>query len=99
METTATVTEAKARLSELLRRVQAGESILILSHGRPVARLSPVTPAAAGPEARLARLQEAGIVRRGEGSRAAALASPEEAPLPAGAGLLDALLEEREEGR
>ena len=99
METTTTVTEAKARLSELLRRVKAGESILILSRGRPVARLSPVSPAAAGPDARLARLEEVGIVRRGEPATVDDLANPKESPLPAGAGLLDALLRDREEGR
>jgi hypothetical protein len=58
-----------------------------------------VTPAAAGPEARLARLQEAGIVRRGEGKRVAKLAATDETPLPSGSGLLDALLEERGDGR
>jgi len=99
METTTTVTEAKAKLSELLRRVEAGETILILSRGRPVARLSPVTPAASGPDARLARLEEAGIVRRGKPVKVKSLASPDEPPLPEGSGLLDALLRDREEGR
>ena len=31
--------EAKARLSELLDRVAAGETVVITRHGRPVARL------------------------------------------------------------
>jgi prevent-host-death family protein len=35
------VRELKNRLSEYLRRVQAGEEIVITSRGRPVARLAP----------------------------------------------------------
>jgi prevent-host-death family protein len=39
------VHEAKTNLSQLLRRVQAGEEVTILRGGTPVARLVPVTPA------------------------------------------------------
>jgi antitoxin (DNA-binding transcriptional repressor) of toxin-antitoxin stability system len=38
--TEVSVTEAKARLSELLKRAQAGESFVITRRGRPVARIS-----------------------------------------------------------
>jgi prevent-host-death family protein len=38
------VHEAKTHLSRLLRRVAAGEEIVITSGGRPAARLVPVTP-------------------------------------------------------
>lgn len=37
--------EAKTHLSELLARVEAGETVTITKHGRPVARLVPVAPA------------------------------------------------------
>lgn len=37
------VHEAKTHLSKLLKRVAAGEEIVILSSGRPVARLVPIT--------------------------------------------------------
>lgn len=40
--TTVGVHEAKTHLSRLLRRVAAGEEILITSGGRPAARLVPV---------------------------------------------------------
>ena len=40
---TINLTQAKARLSELLDKVQAGQEIIITRHGRPVARLSPVS--------------------------------------------------------
>lgn len=36
---TTNVTDANARLSELLRRVAEGETVLILHRGRPIARL------------------------------------------------------------
>ena len=36
------VHEARNRLSQLIKDVQAGEDIVIASHGRPVARLVPV---------------------------------------------------------
>lgn len=93
------VSDAKARLSELLRRVREGETILILSHGRPVARLGPVSPAAAGEDARLAVLEERGVLRRGPGLRMDDLADAGEWRLPGRTSLLRALLEDREEGR
>jgi prevent-host-death family protein len=39
-----TVHEAKTHLSRLLKRVEAGESLLIKRGGTPVARLVPVEP-------------------------------------------------------
>lgn len=36
------VQDAKTRLSELLRRVEAGESVVIARAGRPIAELRPV---------------------------------------------------------
>jgi prevent-host-death family protein len=37
--------EAKARLSALLERAQAGEEIVIARAGEPIARLTPIRPA------------------------------------------------------
>jgi prevent-host-death family protein len=42
------VAEAKANLSELLRRAEAGEEILVARNGQPVARLSAVRPREGG---------------------------------------------------
>jgi len=37
------IAELKARLSEYLMRVKAGEEILVSDRGRPVTRLVPIT--------------------------------------------------------
>jgi prevent-host-death family protein len=42
--TTVNVHEAKTRLSELLKRVEAGEEITIARAGLPIATLTPVQP-------------------------------------------------------
>lgn len=38
------VYDAKARFSELIRDVEAGQEVTITRHGRPVARIVPVAP-------------------------------------------------------
>ena len=38
------VTAAKAQLTELVRRAEAGEEIVLTRHGRPAARLVPAAP-------------------------------------------------------
>lgn len=87
------ISEAKSRLSLLLDWVKQGEEILILDRGAPVARLSPIPPAA---EEALGYLERTGLVRRGNG-KAAAL---EGLPWPqARSSALEALLSEREAGR
>ena len=42
------VAEAKATLSDLLRRAEDGEDILVARNGHPGARLSPVRPREGG---------------------------------------------------
>ena len=44
--------EAKTTLSQLVARAAAGEEIVIARHGRPVARLVPIAPAASLDEVR-----------------------------------------------
>ena len=43
-QTRVPVHEAKAKFSEMIRRVGEGEEIVITSHGRPVARMVPPEP-------------------------------------------------------
>ena len=95
METT-NIANLKNRLSAYLRKVRAGQTVVILDRGRPIARIERVS----GPvdaDARMARLVAAGIV------------TPPTAPLPlkllsepaprSKESVLTALLEERAEGR
>lgn len=37
------LSEAKARLTELVRRAEAGDDIILTRHGQPAARLVPIT--------------------------------------------------------
>ena len=92
------VTEAKNKLSAILARVKAGETVTITERGIPIARVEPaVSSAPEDDEARLARLERKGIIRRAKRPL-----SPEifEKRPPAGTGksIVDTLLEEREEG-
>jgi prevent-host-death family protein len=87
------VAKLKARLSEYLTRVQAGNDVLITDHGRPIARIVPVS---SGSE-ELAALEREGLVRVGT------MKLPKgflDAPRPkATASVTEALLEERREAR
>lgn len=49
MTITVAVSEAKSQLSELLRRVEGGEEVVIRRGARPVARLVPERPAGVAP--------------------------------------------------
>ncbi|HET8611682.1 MAG TPA: type II toxin-antitoxin system prevent-host-death family antitoxin [Sphingomonas sp.] len=42
MDRAISASEANQRFSELLRDVAAGESVTVTSHGRPVARMTPI---------------------------------------------------------
>lgn len=53
------VRDLKTRLSEYLRLVQRGETILITDHGQPVGR---ILPAEQDIESRIAALQQAGLL-------------------------------------
>ncbi|REJ08534.1 type II toxin-antitoxin system prevent-host-death family antitoxin [Microbacterium bovistercoris] len=44
MDVTVNVQEAKTRLSELLRRVEAGDEIVIARAGKPIARIQASSP-------------------------------------------------------
>ncbi len=50
--------EAKARFSELLRRVEKGERFVITRHGVPVAVLEPVSPRRRNVKEVIAKIEE-----------------------------------------
>lgn len=92
----ATISQLKNRLSAYLEKVKAGATVLVLDRDRPVARLERVE-AGARPADRIARLERAGLVRRAK--RPLHLARLRPAPPTARRSVLEALLEERREGR
>ncbi len=59
MEAVTTIRELKAQLSTYMRRVEAGETVTITRHGKPVGRIVPVETTL---EARLAALEQAGLL-------------------------------------
>jgi prevent-host-death family protein len=95
----ASVSEAKNTLSALLDLVRAGETVVIVDRGTPVARLEAV-PASEDLGARLARLERSGLVRRGTGETLVALRGPVSRVKKGHAtAAIDALIEERRSGR
>ena len=97
MRTAASIADVKARLSEFVRRVKAGNEVVITERGIPVARLTglEVTERRATRRDRLAR---AGAVKPGKGRVRRGLQTPPEGEA-LGAAVLAALLAERGEGR
>jgi prevent-host-death family protein len=95
----ATITEAKNGLSGLIARVRAGESVLIVDRGIPVARLESAVGSEADADGRIARLQRAGVVRAAAEPAATDLVSGELPRPRKGASAVDALLDERRAGR
>jgi len=95
---TSSVTKAKNGLSALIDQVRAGETILLLDRGHPVARLEPV----AGHEdrtGRIARLERAGVLRVGTAQPPVDLLRQPAPELSPGASAVQALLEERASSR
>lgn len=95
---TASISDAKNGLSALIDRVKAGESVLITDRGIPVARLEPLAEYP-DPDGRIARLERAGVIRRGTRPPPIELIQEPGPPLPPGVSVLEALLEERRTGR
>ncbi|MCZ6615317.1 MAG: type II toxin-antitoxin system prevent-host-death family antitoxin [Chloroflexi bacterium] len=60
------VRELKARLSEYLALVKAGEEVVVTERGKPVARLAPLPSYQILPQ-HLAEMERLGLVRRGSG--------------------------------
>jgi prevent-host-death family protein len=88
------VAQLKARLSEHLARVRAGDEVLVTDHGRPIARIVPV----ADEHERLGELERQGLVRPGsmklpDGFRG------RPRPKVSGPTLTETLVEERRQGR
>lgn len=95
---TASVTEAKNGLSALLDQVRAGETVLILDRGTPIARIEPMR-GAPDAEGRIRRLERAGLLKSGRGPIPLEELRRPGPRLPSGVSLVDAVIEERRSGR
>lgn len=92
----ATISQVKNRLSAYLKKVRAGQTILILDRDEPIARLERVS-AEDHPDDRLVRLERAGLVRR---AQMPVSVKALRAPAPTSKrSVVGALLEERREER
>lgn len=96
---TASLTEAKNHFSALIDRVRAGEPVLILDRGIPVARIESVIPLEEGDDGRLARLQRTGAVRVAREKVPLELLSRNPPQPRRGGSVVEALLEDRRAGR
>lgn len=95
---TASISEAKNRLSAYIDLVRKGETVLITDRKVPIAQLAPLVRAAdPKDEAWLQRLERKGLIRRA--LRKPPKKLPKPVKLAGGASVLEALLKEREEAR
>ena len=104
---TVSVSEAESGIARLLRLVRKGETVVVMSRGKPVAEIRPA-PAAPEPPAdspdpewgeRLLEMHRQGKIRLPQKRSDWSWLKESRDKLPSGMGVLDALLKEREEGR
>ena len=69
--TTVTLTEFRSHASGMLSRVERGETLVVIRHGRPIAEVSPVSSAAGEPSWRKPALR---LVAKGADLASAILA-------------------------
>jgi prevent-host-death family protein len=92
------IAELKANLSRFLDRVKSGEEIVVTERGRGVAKLVPLTGQARG-SARRERLVREGLLLPGRRRLRPGLRKPPAGDVRVGRGVLQALLEDRSQGR
>ena len=95
---TAGVAELKSRLSRYLDEVRAGEELVITDRGVPIARVVPLE-GASGVEGRRRRLIRAGLLQPSRRRIPAGFFGRPAGPASAGGSVLEALIQERREGR
>lgn len=93
---TTSVSKLKNSLSAYLAKVRGGESVLILDRDVPVAEINPLSSSASAPNAHLQALAAKGLVRLGD---AEVVKNWRPKPVKTKNSVLDALLDERREGR
>jgi prevent-host-death family protein len=94
----ATISKLKNNLSEYLRRVRAGHSVVIYDRDVPIARIERIEAGGRAPD-RLASLRARGLVRPPKRPLNVAQLQSKLPKLPPRSRLLEALLDERESTR
>ncbi len=69
--TTVTLTEFRSHASGMFSRVERGETLVVIRHGRPIAEVSPISSAAGEPSWKKPALR---LVAKGAGLASAILA-------------------------
>lgn len=92
----ATISQLKNHLSGYLEKVKAGQPLLVMDRDVPIARIERIEPGGKDDD-RIGRLERAGLIRRGKGRIDLAMLA-RKGPR-AKHSVLEALLEERREGR
>lgn len=82
--------QAKARFSEVIRRVRSGQTVTVSYRGEPVAEVRPINRGSTTIEEHIEELEELGVVVRQEGPRAFL------SPLTRQPGALQRFLDERD---
>ena len=95
--TTVDVAEIGKHFEEYLDRVKKGEQVAVTENGAVVAQIiAPAQPRSdESDDEKLARLERAGVIRRGRGRIPQWLIDEPPIKLPEGVSVLEALLEER----
>ncbi|MGH7151589.1 MAG: type II toxin-antitoxin system Phd/YefM family antitoxin [Planctomycetota bacterium] len=101
----AKISELRKRLSRYLDHVRAGGTVIVLDRDRPIAEIRPIRARPPGrsksDEEWLDDLERKGLIRRGTGRMPPGFIedSKKRGPIAPGARLVEAILEEREDGR
>ena len=92
------ISQLKDQLSAYLEKVRAGQTVVVTDRNKPVAQLTPIPEQESGDD-HIARLIARGIVRPPKGPPLDIQEILRRRPVVPGAGVLEALLDERREGR
>lgn len=92
------VSKLKNQLSAYLKKARDGQTVIVTDRNKPIASLQPVAPPTTEDE-HIARLVELGIVSLPKSPPLSIEEIRRRRPVVPGAGVLEALLEERREGR
>jgi prevent-host-death family protein len=92
------ISRLKDQLSAYLKKVEEGQTLIVTDRNKPVARLEPISRNESESD-RIARLVAQGVLTQPKAPPLSIAEIRRRRPVVLGAGVLEALLEERREGR